>query len=141
MYDDISTFKKKANLANFNFRPISYNDDTVKSEGDPLASVSLSTTQNGDGQPEIHRHRQAEVLSLGGLDAEGSGTGQARGEGQVSPPTNCASFAPVHDIMAGVRAAMDIPGSEAVRQQGENDGFIQNEIPLFSLFKSISSKE
>ncbi len=140
MYDDISTFKKKANLANFNFRSIAYNNDAPNPDGDPMVPANPPQIQTGDERPETPRHRPAEAFSPQRPDAGGSGTAQARREEPASPLENRASYASAHDITAGVRAAMDIPAGEDAAYQSDNGSVISNEIPLFSLFKSISSK-
>ncbi|XBS68482.1 hypothetical protein ABK905_17440 [Acerihabitans sp. KWT182] len=51
-----------------------------------------------------------------------------------------ASFAAAHDITAGVRAVMAISPSESVGHPGENSGVTSIDVPLLSLFRSISSK-
>lgn len=137
MYDDISTFKKKANLANFNFRTIAQNTESDSAAAD---SSTMESTIS-PGQHDASRDLAQTPLTAYTQPGSGPVGAAVAATHPVEPRAarQTVSLAAINDIAQGERQADEIsPAPEIAYGDVNNDA--QNPVPLNFLFKSIAEK-
>ncbi|NDL61694.1 hypothetical protein [Acerihabitans arboris] len=138
MYDDISTFKKKANLANFNFRAIAHNNDNDAPEAsvhsatvNPFADAAGGERAAADGPLPAEAPPMAEINAA---------PVYAQRETPVAARRPRAAVTALDDIFSNDHNTARLPDGGYAPGQEENDGAAHHAVPLFALFKSIAAK-